>query len=69
MSAQETKKLRLADLKQGDIIWSNYKQDILEFEELIEDYGYCFKNINGVGFVFLVSDDIEHISDLMKELL
>lgn len=69
MSTQKTQGLTLAELKQGDIVWSLFFKRLLEFQEEMEFQGFLFKNVGIDGYTMLVEDDIEPISELMKELL
>ena len=69
MYTKKTQALKLSDLREGDIVWSNHFKRYVIFQEFIEDEGYMFRNVGRQGLVLLLTDDIEPASDLIKELL
>lgn len=69
MSEAKSKKLTLWNLKQGQVVWSNYFMCYVEFIERDSNEEFLFKFIGKSGYCVLHTNDIVDPEGLMKELL
>lgn len=69
MFEKKTQKIRIEDLKIGDVYWSNHYEQCIVLVQ-IDDYGdYIFELTNKVGYCIPRLDNICEAPSLLKELL
>lgn len=72
MPSQKTQRVELADLVQGDVVWSSHFQCYLIFQDEAETEDCThslFKKIHTDGYVLIRNSEVFMPSGLMKELL
>ena len=69
MLKEKSKALKLWDLKEGQVVWSDYFKAYVVFVERDYDDEYIFKYLHKKGYCIIHSSDVSEPEGLIKELL
>jgi hypothetical protein len=65
----KSNKVDKKNLKDGDVVWSQYFQAYVEYIGNDLDDDYCFKYLHKDGYCIIYTSDIYEPEGILKELL